>query len=171
MLTSKHEAKNKAVLASAFKEHSNGLSSYSFYKLHDKPLCEDLVQETFMKTWKYLAKGGKVDLMRAFLYHVLNGLIIDEYRKNKPVSLDLLREKGFEPTVSYTEHLLDSLDGRAATALISKLPLKYQKVMRMKHVQGLNLTEISLITGQTKSTIAVQAHRGLEKLKILYDPE
>jgi len=41
--------------------------------------------------------------------------------------------------------------------------------MQMKYVQNLSLTEMSLLTGQTKNTIAVQAHRGLEKLKDLYD--
>ena len=33
-----------------------------------------------------------------------------------------------------------------------------------------NIKEISLITRKTKNTIAVQAHRGLEKLKLLYSP-
>ncbi len=42
--------------------------------------------------------------------------------------------------------------------------------MRMRFVKTLSLKEISLITGQTKNTIAVQIHRGLEKLKILYNP-
>ena len=41
--------------------------------------------------------------------------------------------------------------------------------MRMKYNQDLSLTEMSLITGQTKNAMAVQLHRGLEKLKVLYD--
>jgi len=32
--------------------------------------------------------------MRAFLYHILNDLIVDEYRKHKASSLTLLMEKG-----------------------------------------------------------------------------
>ncbi len=38
----------------------------------------------------------------------------------------------------------------------------------MKYMQDLSLKEISILTGQSKNTIAVQLHRGLEKLKILY---
>ena len=40
--------------------------------------------------------------------------------------------------------------------------------MRMRYVQDLTLKEMSLITGQSKNTISVQAHRGLEIIKSLY---
>ena len=121
-----------------------------------------------MKAWRYLVKGGKVEIMKAFLYHILNNLIIDEYRKHKTSSLDLLIEKGFEPGDDNMERLMNALDGKAALLLIQRLPEKYQKVMRMKYVQSLSLNEMALITGQSRNSIAVQAHRGLEKLKFLY---
>jgi RNA polymerase sigma-70 factor (ECF subfamily) len=107
--------------------------------------------------------------MKAFLYHVLNNLIVDQYRKHKTTSLDTLLEKGFEPSVSDSGRLFNVLDGKAAFLLIQSLPKKYQKVMRMRYVQELSLKEISLITGQSKNTIAVQVHRGLAKLKLLYN--
>jgi DNA-directed RNA polymerase specialized sigma24 family protein len=66
---------------------------------------------------------------------------------------------------------MNILDGKKAITLIQKLPLKYQKIMRMKYVQDLSLKEMSLITGQSKNALAVQMHRGLEKLKLLYDPK
>jgi len=36
-------------------------------------------------------------------------------------------------------------------------------------VRDLSLQEISLITGRSKNSIAVQAHRGLEKLRVIYN--
>lgn len=152
----------------AHHNHDKGLNSRAFFKTHDRELSSDLVQDTFMKTWKYLVGGGKIDIMKAFLYHVLNDLIIDDYRKHKATSLDVLLEKGFEPEYDDSERLFNVLDGKAAILLIQHLPEKYQKVMRMRYVQGLSLKEISLITGQSKNTIAVRAHRGLAKLKLLY---
>jgi len=128
-----------------------------------------LVQDAFMKTWSYLIKGGKIDTMKAFLYHILNDLIVDEYRKHKTISFDVLLEKGFEPKNDHSKRLFNLLDGKAAILLIQRLPEKYQKVMRMKYVQELSLKEMSLITGQTKNALAVQLHRGLEKLKMLYN--
>ncbi len=37
--------------------------------------------------------------------------------------------------------------------------------------RNLSLREMSLITGQSKNTIAVQVHRGLEKLNKLMQPD
>jgi RNA polymerase sigma-70 factor (ECF subfamily) len=116
-----------------------------------------------------LSEGGKIDVMKAFLYHVLNDLIVDEYRKRKTTSLEVLLEKGFDPISSDSGRLFNVLDGKTALLLIERLPKTYRKVMRMRYVQDLSLKEMSLITGKSKNSIAVQAHRGLEKLKLLYN--
>ena len=166
-MTTKQETQKKAVLTGAHYDFAGGLKSHAFFKTHDRATSEDLVQDTFMKTWSYLVRGGKIDIMKAFLYHVLNDLIVDEYRKHKAISLDILLDKGFEPSAGDPGRMLNILDGKAALLLIQRLPLGYQKVMRMRYVQDLSLAEMSLITGQSKNTIAVQAHRGLMKLKLL----
>ena len=148
------------------------MSSYALFKVRNSAMSKDLVQDTFIKTWKYLVKNGKINLMKPFLYHILNQLIIDEYRKkyrkNKTTSLDALIEKGFEPGFDNSERIINTLDGKAILLLIKHLPTKYEKVVRMRYVQNLSLKEISLITGQSKNAVAVQAYRGLEKLKKLY---
>jgi RNA polymerase sigma-70 factor (ECF subfamily) len=106
--------------------------------------------------------------MKAFLYHVLNGLIIDEYRKKKATSLDVLLEKGFELSDTSSERTIDYFDGKKAILLIDSLPEAYQKVMQMRYVEDLSLEEMAVITGKTKNTMAVHAHRGMEKLRELY---
>lgn len=155
-------------MTDAHNDYKKALGSHAFFKTQNRAISEDLVQDTFIKTWGYLIKGGKIDIMRAFLYHILNNLIVDEYRKNKTSSLDALLEKGFEPGIDQSDKLLDVLDGKTALLLIQRLPVKYQKIMRMRYTQDMSLKEMSLITGQSKNTIAVQAHRGLEKLKKMY---
>lgn len=169
-MTPEQETQRQVVLTVAQHDYEKGLNMHAFFKVHDRALSEDLVQDTFMKTWSYLVRGGKVDVMKAFLYHILNNLIVDEYRKHKTISLDVLLEKGFEPGAGDSRRLFNILDGKAALLLIQRLPLAYQKVMRMRYVQDLSLKEMSLITGQSKNSVAVQIHRGLEKLKLLYNP-
>lgn len=152
----------------AYKDFNKGMNRYSFFKLHEQNMSKDVVQDTFIKTWSYLLKGGKIILMKSFIYHILNNLIIDEYRKNKPVSLDNLVENGFDPINHDPNRDIDILDGKKAIDLIKRLPPKYQKIMKMRYIQELTLNEMSTLTGQTKNTLAVQIHRGIEKLKILY---
>ena len=154
----------------AHHDYERGLNLYSFFKMHDCALSKDLVQDTFIRTWSYLVRGGKIGIIKSFLYHILNNLIVDEYRKYKTISLDVLLEKGYEPNAGCSNRIFNILDGKAVLLLIQRLPEKYQKVMRMRYVQNLLLKEMSLITVESKNTIAVQVHRGLEKLKLLYEP-
>lgn len=170
MMSSKRLTELQTVLTDAHNDYDKMLNAHAFFKIQDRTMSEDMVQNTFLKTWTYLVKKGKIDTMKAFLYHVLNDLVVDEYRKRKTISLDVLAEKGFEPSAKDSERFFNILDGKAALLLIARLPETYQKVMRMKYIQDLSLEEMSLVTGQSKNAIAVQAHRGLEKLKLLYYP-
>ena len=158
----------QTTLITAYTTYQKALNTYAFFKVSDKTTSEDLVQDTFIKTWSYLVKGGEIQTMKAFLYHILNNLIIDEYRKNKPTSLDVLLEKGFEPSIDISDRMVNVLDAKSAVLLISQLPKTYQKVMSMRYVQDMSLEEMSRTTGQTKNTIAVQLHRGLVQLKKIY---
>lgn len=169
MMTPKQKNEREGILTAAHHDYERGMNSYAFFKTHNHTTGKDLVQDTFIKTWSYLVKGGRVDLMKAFLYHILNQLIVDEYRKQKTSSLDVLLEKGFEPGFDDSKRVFNVFDGKAALLLIQYLPAKYEKVMRMRYAQDLSLKEISLLTGQSRNAIAVQTHRGLAKLKILYN--
>ena len=159
------------IFIDAYNNHEKGLRAYAYFKVQDTAICDDLIQETFLKTWKYLAKEKNIKQMKPFLYHVLNCLIIDEYRKNKSASLDSLLEKGYEPEAGDFTRVIDIHDGTNASRLIEHLPNKYRSVIYMRYMQELSIHEISSITAQSRNTIAVQSHRGLEKLKALYQPE
>jgi len=159
---------NNRVLTKAHRDFSRGLIRFANLKVNNAALSDDLVQDTFMKTWKYLQSTGKIDLMRAFLYHVLNRLIIDEYRKKKSISLDLLAENGFELEAVNSEDIFNVIDGKALLLLIKKLPEKYRSVITMRYTKDLSLAEMSAITHQPQNTMSVRVHRGLIKLRALY---
>lgn len=168
-MTLKQDIQREVAFSEAHRDFERGLNAHAFFKLHNRTVSEDLVQDTFMKTWLYLVKGGRIDVMKSFLYHVLNHLIVDEYRKRKTISLDSLLEKGFGPSSDESEQMLNHLDGKVALLLLQRLPERYRKVMHMRYVQDLSLHDMSLITGESKNTLAVQLHRGMAKLKQLYE--
>ncbi len=168
-MTKKEQAERQTLLTVAHRDFAKGLNVHAFFKVGDQATGQDLVQDTFIKTWAYLVKGGKIDMMKAFLYHILNHLIIDEYRKKKATSLDVLLEKGFEPSAGDFSRIFDVMDGKAAFLLIQRLPEKDKKVMRMHYLQDFSLKEMSLVTGRSKNALAVQVHRSLKKLKLLYE--
>lgn len=168
-----NESKTKQqriLLTASYRDFEKGLRQHAVYKVGNRALGDDLVQDAFTNVWIYLVRGGKIDSMKAFLYHVLNNSIVDEYRKRKTVSLDLLLKKGFEPQIEvFSERLVNIIDAKDVYVLILQLPERYQRVIKMRFMQDLSLKEMSLITGQTQNTVAVQVHRGLAKLKVLHD--
>jgi RNA polymerase sigma factor (sigma-70 family) len=153
----------------AYYTHSQELERYARSMVNDRELSEDLVQDVYVKMWLYLMRKGDILSVRGFLYHVLNNLIVDRYRKHKTWSLDSLLEQGYEPRADDTERLMNIFDGKIVFSLIDQLPSTYQEVLRMKYANHLTYGEISRLTGQQRNTIAVQVHRGLEKLKQLYN--
>ena len=167
-MTDKKIEQLQIILTRAHRDFEDSLQRRAFFKVNDRFLSDDLVQNTFLKTWKYLVSGGDIDTMKYFLYNVLNNLIIDEYRKRKNTSLEILLEKGFDPSADNSQTMFDVLDGKVLVILIDYLPKKHRQVLNLRYVQDYSIEEIAKITGQTRNTVTVQAHRGLEQLKVLY---
>lgn len=165
ILSDKRQRQIRGEVTMAHSDHHAELLRRAFYKTSNNETSEDLVQTTFLKTLVYLKKGGKIDLMRSFLHHILSDLIVDEYRKHKTTSLDTLLDKGFAPRSDEYLRTADILDGRSIVLSLSLLPKKYETVIRLRYLKGLSLYEIARITGQSENTVAVQVHRGLAKLK------
>ena len=154
----------------AHEDYVDMLRKSAFFKVHSKSLSEDLVQETFLKTWKYVVRGGEIATMKAFLYHVLNNLIIDEYRKqqHKVSSLELMMENGFDVATNEHNHKGESIDLEAAIEYINKIPKKYKEVVHMKIVLSMSTDEIAFLLKRTKNSVTVQLHRGLKLVQSLH---
>ncbi len=166
-MTQTQIAQLQNTMTQACNDHSKGLHSHAFFRINDRMKSNDMVQDTFLKTWSFLYKGGKIDQMKSFLYRVLSNRIVDEYRKHKNASLDEMFENGFEPKDIYTVRNSDIFDGKRVLRLIRHLPISYRNIIRMKYIKDLTLQEISSITGKSKNSISVKIHRGLEKLRVL----
>jgi RNA polymerase sigma-70 factor (ECF subfamily) len=159
-------------LTSAHRDYMKPLMLYSFSKLQNKALAEDTVQDTFIRTWGFMIKGGEINNMKSFLYKILSNLIVDEYRKRKTTSLDDLIEGGFEPSDEreHADRMINIYDGRMILLLLKRLPPKYREVLSLRFVKNLSIGEISSATLQSKNAVTVQIHRGLKRLR-LFVPE
>ena len=109
--------------------------------------------------------------MKNFLYRSLGNLVIDEYRKKKPLSLDDLHEQGFDPGKNDTESMQNQLDGARAIESLKELPEEYREVIFMRFVQELSLKEIAKITGDSENSVAVKIHRGIKKAQKIFNHE
>lgn len=159
----------KQAFLATYDEYADALFRHCLFKTSDRELAKDLLQETFMKVWTYISSGKKVGNMRALLYKTLNNLVIDEYRKKKTGSLDVLAESGFDPREESPTNIADIIDGERAITLLSKLDDPYKDALFMRYVSGLEISEIAEITGEAENTVSVHIHRGMKKLKEIYE--
>lgn len=75
----------EAQFLAAYDEWADAIYRHCFFRVYSKERAEELVQDTFMKTWQYLEKGNEVENLKAFLYKVAKsgGYVLFEIRPVK----------------------------------------------------------------------------------------
>jgi len=163
----------------AFESFSDELFRHASMRMKDRDRALELTQECFMKVWEYAQNGGEIRELRPFLYRTLRHLIIDEYRRKKPVSLEQMVEgEGDERSVedllpqdesNTLEAAIERFEGKRALAALQELPDPYREALSLRYIDGLSPREIGDIVGETENSVSVRIHRGLKKLKELLE--
>jgi len=147
--------------------HVDAIFRHCYFRVFDRERARDLVQETFLKTWEYLAQGRKIENIRAFLYRVATNLIIDGSRRKKEISLEQLSEAGFDPAAEEKEDITALLDWDFLLKKLEDLEPLYREALVMRYVDDMSVKEIAEATGEKQNTISVRLHRAAGKLKQL----
>lgn len=159
----------------AFDRYADELFRHASFRLSDRDKAQELVQETFMRSWSSARAGTEIKDMRAFLYRTLRHLIIDEYRRKKSSSLDaLMEDENASDALLEDEHdemaaAVDRLDGARALAMLSALPDAYAEVLTLRFVDGLSPQEIGKRLDENENTASVRIHRALKALRKLLE--
>lgn len=158
----------------AYEKYADALFRHAAFRISNRDRALDLVQDAFLKTWDYVQGGGEVREYKAFLYRILNNLIIDEYRKKKSSSLDEILENDTgamearlsEGSVRETEEEFDeSRMFVQIRAHIPELPDTYREVITMRYIDGFTPKEIASMIGISENVVSVRIHRGTHKLR------
>lgn len=150
----------------AYDDLSDAIFRHCYFRVYDRDRAQELMQDTFMKTWEYLSRGKEVENLRAFLYRVANNLVIDSTRKKKESSLDALQENGFEP-VSHATGSDVIAEAARFVELLHKIEPKYRVPVRMRFLDDLSPKEIALALGESENVVSVRIHRGVAQLRKL----
>jgi len=153
-----------------FDRYAQPIFRHCFFRVRDEQLAEDILQETFVRTWEYLASGRKILHERAFLYRTATNVIIDEMRKQKrrpTVSLDEMMEAGQEPRQDVDAQPLGELDRDQLFALLDRLEEPYRELLILRYVDNCPPREIATIVGRSAAVVSVQLNRAVRKLRSL----
>jgi RNA polymerase sigma-70 factor (ECF subfamily) len=145
--------------------------------------AEDLVQETYLKAYKYYDKFEEGTNLKAWLFKILKNTFINNYRKKKlePRSVDfaeiedsfervLRRDTSESPTDPESEYFTGVLDDDVRRSLES-LPYDYRMVVILADLEDFSYKEIAEILDCPVGTVMSRLYRGrklLEKTLLKY---
>jgi RNA polymerase sigma-70 factor (ECF subfamily) len=140
---------------------------FIFFRVGDEILAEDFTEETFVRAWEALPKyQHRKYPFSSWLYRIAHNLIVDYYRKKKPVPIS----NGMMRTHSGSIETLDELvDRKHETQLLVKAVQRLKElekeIVLLRFVEGLSHKEISAMVGRSQSSCRVILHRALKELR------
>lgn len=129
--------------------------------------ADDLVQEVFVKVWKYLGNFRSDSQLYTWLYRIATNECITFLNKKKNQNNIPLDDVSFE----LAESLQDStyFDGNKAQLKLQQalltLPEKQRLVFNMKYFDDLKYEEISEILGTSVGALKASFHHAVKKIE------
>jgi RNA polymerase sigma-70 factor (ECF subfamily) len=139
--------------------------------------AEDLVQETYLKAYKYYDKFEEGTNLKAWLFKILKNTFINSYRKAQlqPPQSDFADiEESFESQISEDasrqirnpeEELLENVLDEDVQRAVDQLPQDYRMVVLLADLEGFSYKEISEILEIPVGTVMSRLYRGRRLLE------
>ena len=155
----------------AYEQHADAIFRFVYFRTRDKEDARDIVQETFLRTWRYLAEGNEIDQLRSFLFRTARNILYDMTRQHttrNTGSLDAFLEEGGDIPAPDDGPGYDPLDIERAMKLLNDLePPEYKEVIHLRFIEELGVHEIAAILGVSENVVSVRVSRGVAKLRKL----
>jgi RNA polymerase sigma-70 factor (ECF subfamily) len=164
---------DKLAFGMLYERYLNEIYRFVFYKVGSKLTAEDITEESFLRAWENLPRtykrDQKVDNFRAWVYRIANNLVIDFYRKKKPVEYINSPKTGnasLPETIvierEETEQLIKSL---------RKLKPDFQQMIILRLINELSHREVAEIMNISENHSRVLCYRAIKKLKRIVEDD
>lgn len=171
--------KNKAYYDKVFENellpHIDALKTFAYHLTYNEEDANDLVQETYLKAYRFIDKYHEGTNAKAWLFKILKNAYINEYRKKskQPTKID------FEDIVSYhdtdddrisgymdlREEIFQNMMGDEVTMAINALPVDFRTVILLCDIEGFTYEEIAKIIDVPIGTVRSRLFRARNMLK------
>jgi len=160
--------------------HMEILYNYALRMTGNTEDAKDLLQETFLKAYRFWEKFEQGTNLRAWLFRIMKNTYINVYRKEakEPDKVDyndienyydLIRDQNGDDNDLQTKIFGQLLDDDVSTALES-LPEEFRTVVILCDIEGLSYEEIAEFSQIPVGTVRSRLHRGRKLLYAkLYD--
>jgi RNA polymerase sigma-70 factor, ECF subfamily len=147
--------------------YSDWLYRYAYWLCDERATAEDLVQETFLRAWRFLDSLKEEAAARSWLTTILRRENARKYERKQfdfdDVELDSLPEvpAGFDPRP----------ESLALHSALRRLPLMCREPLLLQVLGGFTLDDIAEVFDLPSNTVATRLHRARQRLRMMLDPQ
>lgn len=135
---------------------------YVHFRISDRGMAHDIVQEVFLKTWEYIVNKNPIESLQSFLYRVAYHKVVDYYRVKERQTV-LIADQHEEPQAAGADG--SQLEMHFLMKQVRSLKLEYQDVLILRYVEALSPAEIAVVLEKEVNNVRVTLHRALQALK------
>ncbi len=156
--------------------HMDILYNYALRMTSNADDADDLVQETYLKAYRFWDKYQKGTNIRAWLFRIMKNSYINRYRKEtkEPDTVDYNDIQNFYKTIRYASADPNDLEEKIFGGLLSddvaraieSLPEDFRTVVILCDIEGLSYDEIAEFVDCPIGTIRSRLHRGRKMLRV-----
>ena len=155
--------------------YKNPLTNFVFRFLGDYESCNDVVQETMIKVYRYKDTYSSVAKFSTWVYTIAGNLAKSEYRRQRRRNLFSINDYGEEhstfdlPDESYRPDVVtdSGLKDEIIQKALMKVKETYREAVILRDIQGMSYEEISEILGVNEGTVKSRINRGRAQLQEL----
>lgn len=150
-------------------EHLNALYNFAMYLTHNPSEAEDLVQETYLRAFRFSHRFEPGTHLRAWLFQILRNTFLTFYRLRERESA--VAEDGVPDWEVPMFHDAPEDSGRALEAhtdlerAMRRLPEEFRTVLLLAEVEGMPLEEVARVMSCPVGTVKSRIFRAKERLR------
>ncbi|MEK7250377.1 MAG: sigma-70 family RNA polymerase sigma factor [Bacteroidota bacterium] len=155
--------------------HMDFLYNYALRMTYNAADAEDLVQETFLKAFRFWDSYEKGTNIRAWLFRIMKNAYINRYRKEKkePETVEYQEVENFYNNVrgsaaessDLQEAVFSNLLEDEVSRAIVELPDDFRTVVILCDIEELTYEEVAAFVDCPVGTIRSRLHRGRKLLR------
>jgi len=159
---------NKTAFKDLYYRHQPILFRYVVYRVRERDLAEDIVQETFVRIWNNRSRLDSSKSFFSLIAKVSNNLCYDHFRHQKVKIQHQDRIPGIykkNKKNPETEHELSDLKEAIWSTVNNYLPDKCLEIFLLSRNEGKTNQEIADLLNISKRTVENQLYRALKILR------
>jgi RNA polymerase sigma-70 factor (ECF subfamily) len=158
-----------------FLPHIHSIYNFAYRITFDEDDAKDLVQETYLKSFRFIDSFEKGTNAKAWLFRILKNSFINEFRKKnkEPIKIDYQEVEAFYNS-DEVNHLITSnlqveavkeMIGDEVSIALNSLEVDFRTVIILCDIEGFSYEEMALILDVPIGTIRSRLHRARNLLR------